>query len=103
MRVGCESLITWARFTGPFFERNNMNNSVITLGLGICLAMAVTACDRKQAAKSDTASMPSADTVLVNGQVYTSNEAEPWVSAIAVRGGKTVSYTHLTLPTTSRV
>ncbi len=30
----------------------------------------------------------AADTVYTNGRIYTVNEAQPWVEAVAIQGGK---------------
>ena len=42
----------------------------------------------RQAAAVTGEAAPSADTLLVNGQVYTVNPAQPWAEAIAVRDGR---------------
>jgi len=32
-----------------------------------------------------------ADTVVVHGKVYTANRTQPWVEAVAIRGGKIIA------------
>jgi len=44
--------------------------------------------DRPTAESSDTAASDAPDTVYTNGKIYTVNESQPWVEAVALRDGK---------------
>ena len=44
-----------------------------------------------QVGASKTLAAPSASVILVNGRVWTGNEAQPWVSAVAISGDKIVA------------
>lgn len=61
------------------------------LALIIALAISVTGCspaDQPTAELNITAANDAADTVYTNGKIYTVNEAQPWVEAVAIKDGK---------------
>jgi len=60
--------------------------------VALAILVSLTACDRPeqstQAVSEPAAGQVIADTVYINGKIYTVNEAQPWVEAIAVKDGK---------------
>ena len=58
-----------------------MNKS--TLGAMLAIVVLIGCDQRFASATSDTA-----DTVYINGKIYTVDETQPWVEAVAVKGGK---------------
>ncbi len=62
---------------------------VSRLPMLILLGALVASCSEEQSAEVDTkAKAPTADTVYTNGKIYTVNEKQPWVEAVAIKDGK---------------
>jgi hypothetical protein len=62
-----------------------------TLSLLVVFTMLFAGCtsDDQPAAETGNASVvDAADTVYINGKVYTVNQAQPWAEAIAVKDGR---------------
>jgi predicted amidohydrolase YtcJ len=61
----------------------------ITAALAIIFALALS--DSSAAQNAQDATPHAADTILVNGKVYTVNAQQPWAHAVAIRDGKILS------------
>ena len=61
----------------------------ITAALAIIFALALS--DSSAAQNAQDATPHAADTILVNGKVYTVNARQPWAHAVAIRDGKVFS------------
>jgi hypothetical protein len=58
-----------------------------TLTLLIALTISLAGCspaDQPASESGETAVSNAADTVYTNGKIYTVNEAQPWVEAVAI-------------------
>ena len=62
-----------------------------TILLAGCSPADQAAADSSKAAASD-----AADTVYTNGKIYTVNETQPWVEAVAIKNGKFLVENRLT-------
>ncbi len=69
-----------------------MRAFVPTLPILILMGILVASCSEEQSTAVDTkAKAPPADTVYTNGKIYTVNEAQPWVEAVAIKDGKFIA------------
>lgn len=67
-----------------------MNKPILSV---LAIVVSLAGCNRpdqsaQQAAESATDNKMIADTVYTNGRIYTVNEAQPWVEAVAIKDGK---------------
>jgi len=67
--------------------RRRRRRRAVPLWVGLAVAVAVIAAPGAPAAAN--AARP-ADTILTNAHIYTVNSAQPWASAVAIRGGRIV-------------
>jgi adenine deaminase len=61
-----------------------------TLALLIAFMISLAGCsqaDQPAAESSRAAASDSADTIYINGKIYTVNEAQPWAEAVAISDG----------------
>ena len=63
------------------------------IGVIVLSALTVAGCDRsgEQVQQPSTNAAVAADTVYTNGKIYTVNEAQPWVEAVAIKDGKFIA------------
>ena len=65
-----------------------------TLSLLVAFTISLAGCspaDQPTAGSNDDAVADAADTVYTNGRIYTVNEAQPWVEAVAIKDGKFIA------------
>jgi len=66
-----------------------MRAFVSRLPMLVLLSTLMASCSEEKSAEVDTkAKAQSADTVYTNGKIYTVNEKQPWVEAVAIKDGK---------------
>ena len=64
-----------------------MKNLAFLVALTI-LATGCSPADQSTVESNNTAANDAADTVYINGKIYTVNEAQPWVDAVAIKDGR---------------